>query len=374
VQNPNYDTRIKASKDYVATLQEDYYQYLFYKPYDFSPGNATYYSLIYNLLNILHAMQIRPGGRVLEVGSGPGWVTEILISQGYQVDAIEPSEDFIKIAEERVRYHIKHHHLEDHRRAMFHCTTIEECSFPDESFDAILFFDVLHHVVDEVKCLAQCFRLLTPGGTLGIHEGAWSTSNKELERKLDEEMKNYGCLESPFTVEYLDYLLRKGGFIQATRYHQINGLFPPSQGDLTISQAAQIKAESANIITALKPFMHTTTADLEADVSAKIRVLSMERTQGKLKLKIELENCGEAVWLNRASGPGRVSIALRDGDPGSREFKELMRHPLPRTLQPGDSLEIELEYPDPGAGNWTPDLVNEGCYWFSTKGVIKITK
>lgn len=374
VQNPNYDARIKASKDYVATLREDNYRYLFSKPYDFTAGNAAYYSLMYNILNLLQAMRIRPGGRVLEVGSGPGWVTEILISQGYQVDAMEPSEDFIKIAEERVRSHIKHYHLEDQRGAMFHCTTTEECNFPDESFDAILFFDVLHHIVDEEKSLAQCFRFLTPGGVLGIHEGAWNPSNKELERWLDAEMKSSGCLESPFTVEYLDYLLRKVGFIQATRFHQINGLFPQSQEGLTISQAAQIKAELANIITALKPFTHKTTKDLDANVSGKILVLSREISQGKLKLKLKLENCGDAVWLDRASGSGWVSIALRDGDPGTREFKELPRLPLPRALRPGDCLEIELEYPDPGPGSWTLDLVNEGFYWFSKKGVIEIAR
>ena len=374
VQNPKYDTHIKASKDYVASLPEDAYRYLFYKPYDFTPGNATCYSLMYNILNLLQAMRIRPGGRVLEVGSGPGWVTEILISQGYKVDAIETSEDFINIAEERVRSHIKHHHLDDQRRAMFYCTTIEECEFPDESFDAILFLDVLHHVVDEEKCLEQCFRLLTSGGVLGIHEGAWNPSNKELDRKLDAEMKSYGCLESPFTVEYLDYLLRNVGFIQATRYHQINGLFEQSQGGLTIAQAAQIEAGLANIITALKPSKHNTTADPNANVSAKIQVISMGTFRGKLKVKLKIENCGDAEWLQRSSGSGWVSIALRDGVPGSVEFRELQRHHLPMSLQPSDRLEIELEYLDPGPGDWTPDLVNEGYYWFSKKGVIKIEK
>jgi len=254
VQYPDYISGIKASKNYVAALSEDYRRYHFYKPYDFMPGNAAYYSLMYNLLNILQAMKIRPSGRVLEVGSGPGWCTEILVSQGFRVDAVEPSEDFIKIAEERLSSNIKHHHLEGWQgTAVFHCTTIEECTLPSESFDAVLFFDALHHIVDEEKCLSKCYQVLTSRGMLGIHEGNWSPENKELERQLDEEMQRSGCLESPFTTEYLDYLLKKIGFIQITRYHQINGLFPISQEDLTISQAAQINAMFANIVTARKP-------------------------------------------------------------------------------------------------------------------------
>jgi len=116
-----------------------------------------------------------------------------------------------------------------------------------------------------------------------------------LERWLDAEMKSYGCLESPFIVEYLDYLLKKVGFIQATRFHQINGLFSKSQEGLTILQAAQIKAGLANVITALKPFVHKTTADLDANVSARIRVHSCGIFHSKLKLKLKLENCGDAV-------------------------------------------------------------------------------
>ncbi len=253
VRDSDFKTRIEASKGYVANLSEANREYLFYKPFDFTPGNATYYSLMYNLLNILQAMKIKPGGKVLEVGSGPGWVTEILISQGFQVDAVEPSDDFIEIARERIQAHISHHHLKFQGGVKFHCDTIEECKLPADSFDAILFFDALHHVVDEKKCLKNCFQCLNSGGVLGIHEGSWSQENKDLERQLNEEMNRSGCLESPFTTDYLDYILKKTGFIQITRYHQINGLYPISQGNLTIDQAAQIRAEYANIVIAIKP-------------------------------------------------------------------------------------------------------------------------
>ncbi len=60
-------------------------------------------------------------------------------------------------------------------------------------------------------------------------------------------------------------------------------------------QAAQIKAGLANVITALKPFVHKTTADLDANVSTRIRVHSCGIFHSKLKLKLKLENCGDAV-------------------------------------------------------------------------------
>ena len=38
----------------------------------------------------------REVGRVLEVGSGPGWVTEMLMGLGFEVDAVEPSASMIR--------------------------------------------------------------------------------------------------------------------------------------------------------------------------------------------------------------------------------------------------------------------------------------
>jgi hypothetical protein len=39
-------------------------------------------------------------------------------------------------------------------------------SFPDASFDAILTFDVLEHIPDHREALAECHRVLRPGGTV----------------------------------------------------------------------------------------------------------------------------------------------------------------------------------------------------------------
>ena len=74
---------------------------MYFKPFDDQPTNASYYYHMFDILSLLQAMQIPYRGKILEVGSGPGWLTEILMSLGFEVDAIEPSEDFIRVAQER---------------------------------------------------------------------------------------------------------------------------------------------------------------------------------------------------------------------------------------------------------------------------------
>ncbi len=64
---------------------------------------------------------------------------------------------------------------------------------------------------------------------LGIVEGAWHPGNKALERQLVKEMDTYGTLENPFSIEYLDCLLKRYGFIDQVRYISVNGFFTPNK-------------------------------------------------------------------------------------------------------------------------------------------------
>lgn len=371
---------LQAARDYVSNRNEGEQAWLYRKPYDLAPGNPGFFMEMYQVMNLLGAMDIAPGGRVLEVGSGPGWVSEILMSLGFDVDGIEPCQDMIEIAQYRVDKAREHWKLEHPPRVEFHCRTMEDCGFEDGVFDAILFHAALHHVIDEEQGLAQCYRVLKPGGVLGVSEAAWRPGNRGLEDALEAEMRRFGTLENPYTQEYLEELLARHGFDSIVRYHAVNGWFPAHMGEISLERAAESPAGDSNNLTARKQGGEgPTTVDHRLPTSAEITVLEsrFDAATRVLSAKIRLSNTGETRWLSGPRKGGAVTLALRCGEIASAEFQEASpRHPLPRAVAPGEDLVVDVaaELPEHWRrAAWQFDLVNEGMFWFSSRGTQPAT-
>lgn len=376
--NPvEYEKAIEAAKSYTSKMSEDAVNWLYRKPFDINLSNDVYFRLMYELLNLLKAMRLPCRGRILEVGSGPGWITEILLMLGFSVDAIEPSADLIRIAQGRCDSLGEHYrNSQAISRVRFHQTTLEEVNFEDESFDGILFFDVLHHVVDEEVAIEKSFRFLAPGGCLGIVEGAWHPDFKNLEQQLRQEMERFGTLENPFSIDYLDHLLEKSGFIDVTRYVGVNGFFSADKLAQPLKNFASSSLNVVNNLTARKPFGdYHRCYELNFQTNARIKLISGEINPETRKalLEISLVNTGETLWSCNPGERGYVTIALRRGSPGSDSFLEaLERHPIPQTLIPGTSVELTLLFTIPSEtplDNWELDLVCEDFFWFSSRDI-----
>jgi SAM-dependent methyltransferase len=120
--------------------------------------------------------------RVLEVGSGTGKLTELLVARGLQVDAVEPGPNMIEVARKR---------LGTTERVQFHLGTFEEVSLPESAFSA-LFSATAFHWVDPAIGWRKAASHLEPGGLLALlaHRGlrdarseAVSDGFRELLRK-----------------------------------------------------------------------------------------------------------------------------------------------------------------------------------------------
>jgi SAM-dependent methyltransferase len=102
--------------------------------------------------------------RVLEIGCGTGRWLSVLASEGCDVAGLDPSDEMLAIARDRVKG--------DLRRG-----TAEALPWEGASFDRVIYVNALHHFVDPPRALQETWRVLRPGGRLlsiGLdpHQGA----------------------------------------------------------------------------------------------------------------------------------------------------------------------------------------------------------
>src|SRR5262249_27796549 len=92
---------------------------------------------------------------ILECGCGTGWLTRLLAARGYRCTGIDVSEDAIALARRQPS--------PEGASIQYLVQDAETIAFLDE-FDAVVFFDALHHSLDEGKALAAAFRALKSPG------------------------------------------------------------------------------------------------------------------------------------------------------------------------------------------------------------------
>lgn len=114
---------------------------------------------------------------VLDVGTGPGIVANLLADLGHDVTGIDPSDGMLKKAQEN-------------SEALGNSVELvrgdgETLPFEDESFDAVVNRYVLWTLPDPKRALLEWKRVLKPGGLLVIVDGTWyDKTSRTIKRKL----------------------------------------------------------------------------------------------------------------------------------------------------------------------------------------------
>ncbi len=106
---------------------------------------------------------IGPGDRVLELGSGTGEVTRVLLGFGCCVDAIDLCEPMIARARAK--------HVGSAVR--FHLGDAENTMMPDDRYDVVICRHLVWTLVDPQAALKDWLRVLKPGGAVVVVDGDW---------------------------------------------------------------------------------------------------------------------------------------------------------------------------------------------------------
>ncbi|HEX4608909.1 MAG TPA: class I SAM-dependent methyltransferase, partial [Urbifossiella sp.] len=122
------------------------------------PWNPGWYA--YGIIRELHAAGART---VLDLGCGTGTSAVRFAQIGYTVTGVDLSAGCLEVAAENAR----RNGVADRVRLVI--GTAESLPLPDRTFDAVVGFDILHHV-EVVPAVRECLRVLKPGGTAVFKE------------------------------------------------------------------------------------------------------------------------------------------------------------------------------------------------------------
>jgi ubiquinone/menaquinone biosynthesis C-methylase UbiE len=120
---------------------------------------------------LVEKCQIGEGNRILVIGSGSGIPScHIAQKSGCILTGIDIEERMVKWASDRA----KNSRLAD--RVVFRTADVQDLPFYDETFDAVISESVLAFVPDKELAAHELFRVVKPGGRIGINECIWHDS------------------------------------------------------------------------------------------------------------------------------------------------------------------------------------------------------
>lgn len=181
----------------------------------------------------LRAFGPRPGDRVLDVGSGPGFlagaIAETVGSSGW-VCGVDISEPLLAVA----RSHCAHQSWVEFRHG-----DATQLPFQDHAFDALVSTQVLEYVRDVDAALAEFHRVVCPGGRVGILDTdweslVWHSPNQERTKRVLAAWDEHAT--DPYLPRTLAHRLRRAGF--SVESQQVMPLFNADYDANTYSNRA----------------------------------------------------------------------------------------------------------------------------------------
>src|SRR2546427_198622 len=165
---------------------------------------------------------LRPGERVLDLGSGAG--LDVLLSArrvapGGHAYGVDMTDEMLAVARgNQAKAAVTN--------ATFLKGTIEEIPLPDASVDVVISNCVINLAADKRAVLREAYRVLGPGGRFAVADMvALAELPAEVKRSLDQWA---GCVAGTISIEEYAAALRDAGFrdvdVEVTRETRLEGV------------------------------------------------------------------------------------------------------------------------------------------------------
>jgi len=366
-----------AAEDYFVEAEDP--EFLIHKPFS-DPSHFAKY--LFNLGILIQKGHMAPGHRVLELGAGAGWVSHFLNRFGCRTVALDVSQTALDLAEETFRRDPATRWDTEPRFLTYdgHRIPLE-----DGSCDRVIVHDAFHHIPNQREILGELARILVPGGIVAMNEPGRCHSASEQSRR---EMSQFGVLENDIVVEDLAALACTVGFTHTTVLPiNLHGATEIPAERLVEFVRGERLAEwwcemAPHLLNEHYIFLHKgayipdtrTPGKLRAEIALDLEPPTLDAATGEpMTIRCRVTNAGDTRWLPESAGrPGGVQLAGYLEPPGGGKVeRDWLRTPLEASVEPGESVTLELEVPpfgSPGERVLVLDLVAEGVTWFEDVG------
>ncbi|MGV3740785.1 MAG: methyltransferase domain-containing protein, partial [Burkholderiaceae bacterium] len=154
-------------------------------------------------------LQLKPGERVLDIGSGPGFLASAMadvVGATGEVCGIDISPELLTLAERRCRHQAQLKFLQ---------ADASKLPFADDSSDVVVVTQVLEYLRDVHPALLEMQRVLRPGGRMLVLDTdwdsiVWHSRDTERMRRILAAWDEH--LADPYLPRTLTPKMREAGF------------------------------------------------------------------------------------------------------------------------------------------------------------------
>ncbi len=222
----------------------------------YEPFPDDFYDMF--LAHTFHRYTPPPGPRVLDVGCATGAFSNRLARLGYGVVGVDISATLVELARESAR--------REQLPVEYQQQDAEALRFADNSFDAVLAFNLLHHFPEIAVVARELLRVCRPGGYIYtfdpnrynphalLCQERWSPVRYDRftvnERALSPRELNLFRQRS-VSIQYLSFRLRKTS--PSTLYHNLYGFIKRSISSPVKRTMAFMLYNFAHLVTLVLP-------------------------------------------------------------------------------------------------------------------------
>ena len=326
---------------------------------------------------LLEGARLTTGLHVVEYGGGAGWLSASLWQMGCHVTCVDASAAALDLAREAFE---ERRHMIAWPGATYATALTDGHTLPlaDASVDRVVCYDVFHHVPNQEQILREFHRVLKPGGLACFSEpGRYHSATAPSQH----EMANFRVLENDIVLEDIWRLARHAGFSGIDIRPMLDSYSLSLDGYLSLvdtghfgigGREALMSGTVSMSIFFLQKGTFLPDSRYPSSLSASIQApASLHATSGvPTTMRVVCRNSGQGRWLSKGTDVGllgMVNVALVRCDvTGAPVDRNWRRVPLPRDVEPGETIEVacELVFPEPGSLCLRVELVSENVAWF----------